>query len=89
MASTIGRRALWERLVKEQAQSGFTGRNWCQRSGVAVAAFDRWRKKLSAEPASAAAELLAFLFRHEKRGGHGALSETRYSTHGPTAATTG
>lgn len=54
MASTKGRRAFWEQAVKEQGESGLTGLDWCGDHGVAVAAFYRWRKKLTVEPATCA-----------------------------------
>jgi hypothetical protein len=48
MASSKGRREFWECVVARERESELTGRSWCRENGIPVAAFYRWRKKLSA-----------------------------------------
>jgi len=48
MPSSQVRREFWERVVRNQQESGLSGRAWCEANGVALASFYLWRKKLSA-----------------------------------------
>jgi hypothetical protein len=48
MASSKGRREFWECVVARERESELTGRSWCRENDIPVAAFYRWRKRLSA-----------------------------------------
>lgn len=42
------RLAKWERLVRDQAASGQSGRAFCRERGVSVAQFYQWRRRFGA-----------------------------------------
>jgi hypothetical protein len=47
MVTLVERRELWVGLVSEQRASGLTASAWCRESGVQLASFYNWRKRLS------------------------------------------
>ncbi len=42
----------WQRLIKEQADSGLTQSGFCKANGIGLASFQNWKRRLAAEAPS-------------------------------------
>jgi hypothetical protein len=54
MSETIQRRTRrsrdeWQRLIKEQADSGLTQSAFCEANAIGLASFQNWKRRLGAE----------------------------------------